>query len=134
MLICTLPERLKVASFCLVFPNMLNDKIIALPDLELKHNGVQAQGFCATLKPQSGGKSPGLNVCSNSCRLKFCLNLGLPNAEPFAASLGGAALNAGRGRAVLSTQNEGPASGILFPQPRALQGHNNAQRMWSVEK
>lgn len=52
--------------------------------------------FRATFKPQLGGKSSGLNVCSNSCRLKFCFNLGLPNAELFAASLGRAALNPGQ--------------------------------------
>lgn len=104
MLICTLPKRLKLASFCLFFPNMLNDKIIALPDLELKYNGVQARGFHATLNPKLWEKSSALNVCSKSCRLKFCLNLWLPNAEPFASSLGGVTLNPPRARAVLSTQ------------------------------
>lgn len=114
MLICTLPKRLKLASFCLFFPNVLNDKIIALPDLELKRHGARARGFRATFKHQLGGKLSGLNVWSDSSRLKSCFNLYLPNAEPFAASLGRAALNE-RGSSIWNS-SASPAPGTAGTQ------------------
>ena len=116
---------------------MLSDKIIALPDLELKYSGALAWAFRAMFKLNEGGKLCGLTVCMKSYEAEILPSSPQYPSQPFLTSL--ATLNPAQPRTLSLTHRAraGRGSGIWNPAsqaPGGFEGHDGTRRMWSVEK